>query len=103
MKTLEIGQQGKLGNEVLSVVSINGGTFKCDNGKMYMISNAQWMTNSVENVEVKTKHNPIRELTFEEKGRLAYLELTGNDVFSALKSSTRNYRAGKSGFSSLTK
>lgn len=42
--TLTIGQQGKLGNEVLTVVSFNEMTFKCDNGKTYMIKNATWMT-----------------------------------------------------------
>lgn len=42
--TLTIGQQGKLGNEVLTVVSFNEMTFKCDNGKSYMIKNATWMT-----------------------------------------------------------
>ncbi len=44
MKTITIGQQGKLGNEVLSVVSFNEMTFTCDNGKTYMIKNAAWMT-----------------------------------------------------------
>ncbi len=44
METLTIGQQGKLGNEVLTVVSFNEMTFKCDNGKTYMIKNAAWMT-----------------------------------------------------------
>jgi len=98
-----IGQQGKLGNEVLTVVSINGGTFKCDNGKMYITANAKWMTNPVEKVEVKSKQNQVRELTIEEKGRLAYLELTGNDTVSLMRKSTANYHNGKSGMSSLKK
>ena len=42
--TLTIGQQGKLGKEILTVVSFNEMTFKCDNGKSYMIKNATWMT-----------------------------------------------------------
>ena len=41
---LTIGQQGKLGKEVLTVVSFNEITFMCDNGKSYMIKNALWMT-----------------------------------------------------------
>jgi len=41
---LTIGQQGKLGKEVLTVVSFNEMTFTCDNGKSYLIKNATWMT-----------------------------------------------------------
>lgn len=55
MATLEIGQKGKLGNEVLTVVSISGSTFKCDNGKMYMIANAKWMTEGIETAAPKAK------------------------------------------------
>jgi hypothetical protein len=55
MKNIEIGQTGKLGNEVLTVVSINGSTFKCDNGKMYMIANAKWMTDGIETAIPKAK------------------------------------------------
>lgn len=55
MTTLEIGQKGKLGNEVLTVVSISGSAFKCDNGKMYMISNARWMTEGIETAAPKAK------------------------------------------------
>lgn len=47
MATLEIGQKGKLGNETLTVVSISAQTFTCDNGKMYMIDKASWMTEGV--------------------------------------------------------
>jgi len=55
MKTLEIGQKGKLGNEVLTIVSISGQTFKCDNGKMYMIATAKWMTEGIETSVTKAK------------------------------------------------
>lgn len=55
MATLEIGQKGKLGNEVLTVVSISGSTFKCDNGKMYMIATARWMTEGIETSAPKAK------------------------------------------------
>ena len=104
METLIIGQQGKLGKEILTVVSISATTFKCDNGKMYMISNAQWMTNPALVVEKrKTTANAVRDLTDEEKERLAYLKFTGNDTESLMRKSTANYRNGKSGLSSLTK
>ena len=53
--TLTIGQQGKLGNEVLTVVSFNEKMFKCDNGKMYLIANAKWMTDGVVTAERKEK------------------------------------------------
>ena len=52
---LEIGQTGKLGNEVLTVVSISEMTFKCDNGKMYMIATAKWMTEGIETSASKPK------------------------------------------------
>lgn len=55
MATLEIGQKGKLGNEVLTVVSISEPTFKCDNGKMYMIATAKWMTEGIETAAPKAK------------------------------------------------
>jgi len=55
MATLEIGQKGKLGNEVLTVVSIDNMTFKCDNGKMYMIATAKWMTEGIETAAPKAK------------------------------------------------
>ena len=42
--TLTIGQQGKLGKEILTVVAFDEMTFTCDNGKKYMIKNAAWMT-----------------------------------------------------------
>jgi site-specific recombinase XerC len=102
--TIEIGQKGKLGNEVLTVVSISGTTFKCDNGKTYMIKNAFWMTNPVEEIKApKAAKKAVRDLTEDEKERLAYLKHTGNDLDSALKASTIRYRNGKSGFISLTK
>ena len=47
-KTVTVGQQGKLNGELLTVVSISGPTFKCDNGRSYMTSNAFWMTTGVE-------------------------------------------------------
>ena len=53
--TLTIGQQGKLGNEVLTVISFNEKMFKCDNGKMYLIANAKWMTDGVVTAERKEK------------------------------------------------
>ena len=53
--TLTIGQQGKLGNEVLTVISFNEKMFKCDNGKMYLIANAKWMTDGVVAAERKEK------------------------------------------------
>lgn len=60
--TLTIGQQGKLGKEVLTVVSFNEKMFKCDNGKMYLIANAKWMTDGVVTEERKEKaHNPVME------------------------------------------
>lgn len=55
MATLKIGKKGKLGNEVLTVVSISGATFKCDNGKMYMIATAKWMTEGIETSAPKAK------------------------------------------------
>jgi len=55
MKTVEVGQQGKIGNETLTVVSVNGGTFKCDNGKMYLTANASWMTDGIETAAPKAK------------------------------------------------
>ena len=102
--TLTIGQQGKLGNEVLTVVSFNEMTFKCDNGKTYMIKNASWMTEPKQEV-VKEKQTikVQRELTTEENERLAYLKFTGNDTESLMRKSTANYRNGRSGLSSLTK
>lgn len=42
--TLTIGQQGKLGKEVLTVISFNEKMFTCDNGKSYMIDYSKWMT-----------------------------------------------------------
>ena len=58
--TLTIGQQGKLGNEVLTVISFNEKMFKCDNGKMYLIANAKWMTDGVVTAERKEKSfNPV--------------------------------------------
>ena len=104
MKTLEIGQQGKLGKEVLTVVSVSGETFKCDNGKTYLVEKAFWMTNPTETVEKpKAAKKTVRELTEEEEERLAYLKYTGNDMESLMRKSTANYRAEKSGLSSLTK
>ena len=41
---LTIGQQGKLGKDLLTVVAFDEMTFTCDNGKKYMIKNAAWMT-----------------------------------------------------------
>jgi len=102
--TLTIGQQGKLGNEVLTVVSFNEMIFKCDNGKTYMIKNAYWMTEPKEEiVEVKQTKKSQRELTNKENERLAYLKFTGNDTESLMRKSTENYRNGRSGLSSLTK
>lgn len=102
--TIEIGQKGKLGNEVLTVVSISGATFKCDNGKTYLVAKSLWMTNSTGTIEApKAAKKAVRDLTEDEKERLAYLKHTGNDLDSALKASTIRYRNGKSGFISLTK
>lgn len=104
MATLEIGQKGKLGNEVLTVVSISGSTFKCDNGKTYLVAKSLWMTNPTETIEEpKAAKKATRELTEEENERLAYLKYTGNDTHSLMRKSTANYRAGKAGLSSLTK
>ena len=104
MTTITIGQQGKLGKEVLSVVSFNEMTFTCDNGKTYMIKNAYWMTEPKQEVVKEKQTKKVqRELTIEEKGHLAYLELTGNDMESLMRKSTENYRNGRSGLSSLTK
>lgn len=55
MATIEIGQKGKLGNDILTVVSVSGSTFKCDNDKMYMIATAKWMTEGVETAAQKAK------------------------------------------------
>jgi hypothetical protein len=52
---ITIGQKGKLGNEVLTVVSVSTSTFKCDNGKMYLTSNAKWMTDGIETAATKIK------------------------------------------------
>ena len=102
--TLAIGQQGKLGNEVLTVVSFDKMTFKCDNGKTYMIKNATWMTEPKEEiVKEKPAKKVVRDLTDEEKERLAWMEHTGNDTLSAFEKSRQNYRNGRSGLSSLTK
>ena len=104
MKAITIGQQGKLGNEVLTVVSFNETTFKCDNGKTYMIKNAYWMTEpKQEEAKGKQTKKVQRKLTTEENERLAYLKFTGNDIESLMKKSTENYRNGRSGLSSLTK
>lgn len=104
MATLEIGQKGKLGNEVLTVVSISGATFKCDNGKTYLVEKSLWMTNPIETIEApKAAKKATRELTDEENERLAYLKYTGNDTESLMRKSTANYRAGKAGLGSLTK
>ena len=102
--TLTIGQQGNLKGETLTVVSISGATFKCDNGKTYLIKNAFWMTEPKEAVAVvKVTPRIKRELTSEGVAHLAYLELTGNDMVSLMNKSTQNYRIGKAGMSSLTK
>jgi len=78
MATLEIGQKGKLGNEVLTVVSFDNMTFKCDNGKMYMIATAKWMTEGIETAAPKAKkvrkynaapENYLSEMTREESDR----------------------------------
>ena len=65
METLKIGQTGKLGNEILSIVSFNDMTFTCDNGKSYMIKNALWMTEGIETAAPKAKrakkYNPAPE------------------------------------------
>ena len=55
MKTVEIGQTGKLGSEILTIVSFNEKIFKCDNGKMYMIESAKWMTEGLETAATKMK------------------------------------------------
>lgn len=52
---ITIGQQGKLGNEVLTVVSFNEKTFTCDNGKTYMIAFSKWMTEGVTVTNLKSK------------------------------------------------
>jgi hypothetical protein len=67
MATLEIGQKGKLGNEVLTVVSFNEMTFKCDNGKSYMIATARWMTEGIETAA--TVAPAIRKAKKEKKAR----------------------------------
>lgn len=76
---LEIGQTGKLGNEVLTVVSISEMTFKCDNGKMYMIASAKWMTEGVVTAASKPKRakkynaapaNYLEDLSKEETRRI---------------------------------
>lgn len=53
--TIEIGQQGKLGNEVLTVVSISGATFKCDNGKIYLVAKSLWMTEGIKTAATKER------------------------------------------------
>jgi len=64
MKTIEIGMQGKIGKETLTVTEIlNGGKmFKCNNGKIYLSSGAFWLTEKKE-VKEKTKRlkKPIIE------------------------------------------
>lgn len=104
MTTLQIGQKGKLGNEVLTVVSISGATFKCDNGKTYLVAKSLWITSPVKTVEEpKAAKKAVRELTEEENERLAYLKHTSNDTESLMRKSTANYRSGKVGLSSLIK
>lgn len=104
MTTLTIGQQGKLGKELLTIVSFNEKTFTCDNGKSYMIAFSKWMTEPVVEIVKVTKTKKVtRELTSEEIERLAYLKHTGNDTESLMRKSTANYRNGRSGLSSLTK
>ena len=104
MTTLTIGQEGKLGNETLTVVSFNEKTFTCNNGKSYMIAFSKWMTEPKSEVaKAKQPKKVQRELTEEEIERLAYLKHTGNDIDSLMRKSTSNYRNGRSGLSSLTK
>lgn len=108
---ITIGQQGKLGNEILTVVSFNDKTFTCDNGKTYMIAFSKWMTNPTTIVEIKKRQKTTKKIVSEipaEKmaeieSHLAYLEATGRDSQTDLNKSTFNYRNGKSGMSSLTK
>ncbi len=60
MKTqIEIGKQGTLNGELLTVVSFNEKTFTCDNGKSYMIAFSKWMTDGV-TVNVKKKVKKVK-------------------------------------------
>jgi len=52
MNIVEIGQQGKLGKEILTVVSFNEKTFTCEGGRTFLLNNAKWMT---EGKDVKVK------------------------------------------------
>lgn len=77
---ITIGQKGKLGKEVLTVISFNEKTFTCDNGKSYIIQYSKWMTEGaiIENVKPKrTKRFKAcpegfydKEMTKEEEERI---------------------------------
>ncbi|MFA5433164.1 MAG: hypothetical protein WC319_09935 [Candidatus Paceibacterota bacterium] len=104
MAAITIGQQGTLNNELLTVVSANENTFKCDNGKTYLVSKSTWMTNP-EMVVAKPKAKKatkVRDLTEEEKLHLEHLKATGNSMQAIMNRSTNNYRAGRAGLSHMT-
>jgi len=93
MVTLEIGQKGKLGNEVLTVVSFNEMTFKCDNGKMYMTATAKWMTEGIETAAPKAnkarKYNACTEGFYSD-------EAAKNIDFDAIQERARMNQRGSS-------
>ena len=92
--TLTIGQQGKLGSEVLTVVSFNEMTFKCDNGKTYMIKNAAWMTDGA--VVAAPKEKKAKKYNACEEG--FYNEMTNEEARRTEEyvANARNRQAGSS-------
>lgn len=85
---ITIGQQGKLGKEVLTVVSFNEKTFTCDNGKTYMIAFSKWMT---EGKTVNVTANKKRKSTFVENGFYDDVDTAG-DINEIMMESTKRQR-----------
>ena len=91
--TLTIGQQGKLGKEVLTVVSFNEMTFKCDNGKSYMIKNAAWMTEGAIVAAPKAKKSKV---CMEDNSDFYSDENAKNIDFDAIQQKARMNQRGSS-------
>ena len=75
------GQQGRLGKELLTVVSIseNGEMFTCDNGKTYMVKFSKWMTEGA--VVAAPKAKKAKKVT--ESDRRLSEELQSMDTLTA--------------------
>ena len=107
MNAIALGQQGKLKGEILTVVAFDDLTFSCDNGKKYITSKSEWMTNPTVKKAAKKAKKAVKVLTAVEREEfdlhLAWLKHDGKDTESLMRQDTAYYRAGKSGMSSLTK